>query len=58
MNILLIGSGVVRETFPCALEEIKQSPLCERLFIAPGNPGMAGLGEILSVKSNDILRHW
>ena len=51
MNILLIGSGGREHALAW---KIKQSPLCKRLFIAPGNPGMAPLGELLPVKSNDI----
>jgi phosphoribosylamine--glycine ligase len=51
MNILLVGSGGREHALAW---KIKQSPLCTRLFIAPGNPGMAGLGELLPLKSNDI----
>src|SRR6185295_10535021 len=51
MNILLIGSGGREHALAW---KIKQSPLCKRLFIAPGNPGMAKLGELLPIKSNDI----
>lgn len=51
MNILLIGSGGREHALAW---KIKQSPLCERLIMAPGNPGMAGLGELLAVASNDI----
>jgi phosphoribosylamine---glycine ligase len=41
MNILLIGSGG-REHALAA--KIAASPLCDRLFIAPGNPGTAECG--------------
>ena len=51
MNILLIGSGGREHALAW---KIKQSPLCDRLFIAPGNPGMAQLGELLPLKANDI----
>ncbi len=51
MNILLIGSGGREHSLAW---KIKQSPRCGRLFIAPGNPGMAGLGELLPVKANDV----
>ncbi|HEY4330521.1 MAG TPA: phosphoribosylamine--glycine ligase [Phycisphaerae bacterium] len=51
MNILLIGSGGREHSLAW---KIKQSPLCKRLFIAPGNPGMAALGELLPVQSSDI----
>src|SRR3982751_6085255 len=51
MNILLIGSGGREHALAW---KIKQSPLCDRLFIAPGNPGMAKLGELLPIKADDI----
>ncbi len=51
MKILLIGSGAREHALAW---KIKQSPLCTRLFIAPGNPGMAPLGDLLAVPSNDI----
>ncbi len=51
MNILLVGSGGREHSLAW---KIKQSPLCGRLFIAPGNPGMAGLGELLAVKADDV----
>ncbi|MEO6546671.1 MAG: phosphoribosylamine--glycine ligase [Ferruginibacter sp.] len=41
MNILLIGSGGREHTLAWKL---KQSPLCDQLFIAPGNAGTAQLG--------------
>ena len=40
MNILIVGSGGREHTFAW---KIKQSPLCEKLFVAPGN---GGTGEI------------
>jgi phosphoribosylamine---glycine ligase len=51
MNIFLVGSGGREHALAW---KIKQSPLCDRLFVAPGNPGMAGLGELLPIKANDI----
>ena len=42
MNILLIGSGGREHALAWA---IAKSPLCERLFVAPGNPGTARHGE-------------
>src|SRR5215212_12173318 len=41
MNILLVGSGGREHALAWALSG---SPLCERLFIAPGNPGTAQCG--------------
>ncbi len=42
MNILLIGSGGREHALAYALAK---SPLCERLFSAPGNPGTAAFGQ-------------
>ncbi|KAB1073245.1 phosphoribosylamine--glycine ligase [Methylobacterium planeticum] len=42
MNILLIGSGGREHALAYALSK---SPLCTRLFTAPGNPGTAQHGE-------------
>ncbi|POR40613.1 phosphoribosylamine--glycine ligase [Methylobacterium sp. V23] len=42
MNILLIGSGGREHALAYA---IAKSPLCTRLFTAPGNPGTAAFGE-------------
>ncbi len=41
MKVLLIGSGGREHALAL---KISQSPLCEALFIAPGNPGTARLG--------------
>jgi phosphoribosylamine---glycine ligase len=51
MKILLIGSGGREHALAW---KIKQSPLCKRLFAAPGNPGIAQLAEILPLKVTDI----
>jgi len=42
MNILLLGSGGREHALAIALAK---SPLLKALFIAPGNPGMASLGQ-------------
>ncbi|MGE7470539.1 phosphoribosylamine--glycine ligase [Bosea sp. NPDC003192] len=42
MNILLIGSGGREHALAWA---ISASPLCDKLFIAPGNPGTAQCGD-------------
>ena len=49
MNILLLGSGGREHALAW---KIRQSPLCDRLFIAPGNAGTALEGENVSL---DIL---
>lgn len=51
MNILLIGSGGREHALAWA---ISASPLCDRLFIAPGNPGTAECGENVVI---DIADH-
>ncbi|MEO7308492.1 MAG: phosphoribosylamine--glycine ligase [Ferruginibacter sp.] len=51
MNILLIGSGGREHTLAWKL---KQSPLCNDLFIAPGNAGTALCGTNLPVAISDF----
>jgi phosphoribosylamine--glycine ligase len=51
MNILLLGSGGREHALAWKLE---QSRLCRGLFIAPGNPGTAGIGTNLSFDVNDF----
>ncbi len=51
MDILLLGSGGREHAFAW---KIAQSPLCGRLFIAPGNPGMAVHGVRLALDPNDF----
>ena len=51
MKILLIGSGGREHALAW---KIKASPLCDTLLIAPGNPGMADLGELIPIKSDAI----
>ena len=51
MKILLIGSGGREHALAWA---ISASPLCDTLFIAPGNPGTAQCGENVAV---DVADH-
>ena len=51
MNILLLGSGGREHAFAW---KIAQSPLCENLFIAPGNPGTAKCGTNVAIGINDF----
>lgn len=51
MNILLLGSGGREHAFAWKLS---QSPLCEKLYIAPGNAGTAQFGENVPVPANDF----
>jgi phosphoribosylamine--glycine ligase len=52
MKILLVGSGGREHALAW---KIRQSKLCETLYLAPGNPGMRGLGEMVDVKANDVV---
>ncbi|CAH1649150.1 phosphoribosylamine--glycine ligase [Hyphomicrobiales bacterium] len=50
MNILLIGSGGREHALAW---KISASPLCDRLFTAPGNPGTAQCGENVALDTTD-----
>ena len=50
MNVLLLGSGGREHALAIA---IAKSPLITKLFAAPGNPGMAGLAEIVKLDFTD-----
>ena len=51
MNILLIGSGGREHTLAWKL---KQSALCDQLFIAPGNAGTAQVGVNVPITTTDF----
>ncbi|MDP3749909.1 MAG: phosphoribosylamine--glycine ligase [Phenylobacterium sp.] len=51
MNILLVGSGGREHALAW---KIAASPLTSRLVMAPGNPGMAALGELRAIKPTDV----
>jgi phosphoribosylamine--glycine ligase len=50
MNILIIGSGGREHALAFA---IARSPLCDRLYCAPGNAGIADAAEVLALDAND-----
>jgi len=50
MNILLLGSGGREDALAWRL---KQSPSCERLVAAPGNPGIARWAECIAIDPSD-----
>ncbi len=51
MNILVLGSGGREHALAW---KIKQSPLCSKLFIAPGNAGTASCGENVDLSYSDF----
>lgn len=51
MNILLLGAGGREHALAW---KIKQSQHCNRLYIAPGNPGTASLGENIPMAVGDF----
>lgn len=50
MNVLIIGSGGREHALARAVSD---SPLCDELYIAPGNPGIARHGHCISLDSSD-----
>ena len=50
MNILLIGSGGREHALAWA---ISASPLCDKLFVAPGNPGIGQIARNVDLKVTD-----
>ena len=51
MNILILGSGGIEHTFAW---KISQSPLCNALFVAPGNSGTASIATNIEVSVTDF----
>jgi len=51
MNTLILGSGGREHAFAW---RIAQSPLCDKLFVAPGNAGTAQVASNLSIEYNDF----
>jgi phosphoribosylamine---glycine ligase len=51
MNILIIGNGGREHAMAW---KIKQSPLCDKLFIAPGNAGTGLVGQNVNIASEDF----
>ncbi len=50
MNILILGSGGREHSLAWA---VKQNPKCDRLIVAPGNAGIAGIAECASLDIMD-----
>ena len=53
MKILLLGSGGREHALAW---KIAQSPLTDKLYIAPGNAGTASVGENVAIKADDFER--
>ncbi len=53
MNILLIGGGGREHAMAW---KITQSPLCNSLFVAPGNPGTASVAVNVDIPADDFHR--
>ena len=51
MNILIVGNGGREHALAW---KIKQSPRCDRLFVAPGNGGTASVAENVSIPVDDF----
>jgi phosphoribosylamine--glycine ligase len=51
MNVLVVGSGGREHAL---VWKLSQSPKVTKIYAAPGNAGMAGFGECVPVKSDDI----
>ncbi len=51
MRILLVGSGGREDALAW---KISQSPLCDKLYAAPGNPGIGRYGECVNISADDI----
>ena len=51
MKLLLLGSGGREHALAW---KISQSPKVEKLYIAPGNPGTASVGENVDIKADDF----
>lgn len=51
MNILIIGNGGREHAMAW---KISQSPLCEKLFVAPGNPGTESVAKNVAIATDDF----
>lgn len=51
MNILIIGAGGREHALA---QKVSESPHCDKLYIAPGNPGTAKCGQNIDFKVSDI----
>ncbi len=52
MRLLVVGSGGREHAL---VEALSQSPRATDIFVAPGNPGMAQLAEVVDIPSDDLI---
>ena len=52
MNVLVIGRGG-REHAIC--RKLFESPTVERVFVAPGNPGMEDVSQLVDIQEKDLI---
>ncbi len=52
MNVLIIGSGAREHTLATL---VKESPLSKRVIVAPGNPGMKDVAEVVALREQKEL---
>ena len=52
MRVLVVGGGGREHAL---VEVLAQSPLAEEIFVAPGNPGMGGLAELVDIPADDLI---
>ena len=53
MNVLILGSGGREHAFAY---KVNQSPLCNNLYVAPGNSGTLQIATNLDIQVNDFER--
>ncbi len=51
MQILIVGSGAREHALAIA---VARSPLCRKLYVAPGNPGMADIAELVPFAADNV----
>ena len=51
MKILVVGSGGREHAI---VWKLKQSPLISKIFVAPGNPGIGLIAELIDIKADNI----
>ncbi|MBM2839699.1 MAG: purD, partial [Bacteroidetes bacterium] len=51
MNILVVGSGGREHAL---IWKIRHSPLVERVYCSPGNPGIGALADCVPIPSSDL----